>query len=167
MKVKVIAIMLMLCSMLLCACSTNNTTANEKKEVVESAQESTIASERETQSIETGSEELETVKVTEATEESLPFKVQIDKPALQNGREKETTVVITTEIEDWEYTASVVNGKISNYSSTSFTYTVPKDEEIREDTLTILLSDYENGKQYEYNIPLIFSKITEQMIQDN
>lgn len=82
--------------MLLCACSTNNTTANEKKEVVESAQESTIASERETQSIETGSEELETVKVTEATEESLPFKVQIDKPALQNGREKETTVVITT-----------------------------------------------------------------------
>lgn len=93
--------------------------------------------------------------------------MQIDKPALQNGREKETTVVITTEIEDWEYTASVVNGKISNYSSTSFTYTVPKDEEIREDTITILLSDYENGKQYEYSIPLIFSKITEQMIQDN
>ncbi|RHP57826.1 hypothetical protein DWZ16_10300 [Clostridium sp. AF29-8BH] len=159
MKVKVIAIMLMLCSMLLCACSTNNTTANEKKEVVESAQESTIASERETQSIETGSEELETVKVTEATEESLPFKVQIDKPALQNGREKETTVVITTEIEDWEYTASVVNGKISNYSSTSFTYTVPKDEEIREDTLTIYYPIMKMVNNTNTVFPLSFQKL--------
>lgn len=167
MKVKIIAIMLVLCSLLLCACSPNNTDANEKKEVVESAQESTIASKSETQSIEADSEELETIKVTEATGESLPFEVQIDKSALQIGREKETTVVITTEIENWDYTASVVNGKISNYSSTSFTYTVPKDEEVREDTITILLSDYENGKQYEYSIPLIFSKITEQMIQDN
>ena len=36
-----------------------------------------------------------------------------------------------------------------------------KDEKIREDTITLTLSDYDNGKQYKYSIPFIFSKIDE------
>ena len=48
------------------------------------------------------------------------------------------------------------NGKISNIESASFVYAIPKDEDEREDTIKIRLSDYENGVSYEYNIPLFF-----------
>jgi len=40
-------------------------------------------------------------------------------------------------------------------------------DKIREDTITLTLSDYDNGKQYKYSIPFIFSKIDEKMILDN
>ena len=83
------------------------------------------------------------------------------------GKEKETTVIITADIENWDYTVSAANGTISDLSAMSFTYTVPKDEKIREDTITLTLSDYDNGKQYKYSIPFIFSKIDEKMILDN
>lgn len=81
----------------------------------------------------------------------------IDKPSLESGKEKETTVSIVTDIEDWDYTVSSENGKISNKEENSFVYAVPKDESEREDTITIQLSDNENGRSYEYTIPLIFA----------
>ena len=49
------------------------------------------------------------------------------------------------------------NEKISNKEENSFVYAVPKDESEREDTITIQLSDNENGTSYEYTIPLIFA----------
>ena len=81
----------------------------------------------------------------------------IDKPSLESGKEKETTVIIVTDIKDWDYTVSSENGKISNKEENSFVYAVPKDESEREDTITIQLSDNENGTSYEYTIPLIFA----------
>ena len=54
-------------------------------------------------------------------------------------------------------TVSSENGKISNKEENSFVYAVPKDESEREDTITIQLSDNENGTSYEYTIPLIFA----------
>ena len=83
----------------------------------------------------------------------------MDKPSLENGKEKETTVTIVTDIEDWDYTVSSENGKISSIEANSFVYTVPKDENEREDTITIQLSDNDNGTSYEYTIPLIFPDI--------
>ena len=96
------------------------------------------------------------IETTETMEDFSPFEVQIDKSALENRKEKEATVIIFTEIADWSYTAYAKNGKVSNLSDSSFTYTVPQDERIKEDTITVLLSDNENGKEYEWSIPLIF-----------
>lgn len=96
------------------------------------------------------------IETTETMEDSSPFEVQIDKSTLENRKEKEATVIIFTEISDWSYTAYAKNGKVSNLSDSSFTYTVPQDEKIKEDTITVLLSDNENDKKYEWSIPLIF-----------
>lgn len=65
------------------------------------------------------------VETTETMEDSSPFEVQIDKSTLENRKEKEATVIIFTEISDWSYTAYAKNGKVSNLSDSSFTYTVP------------------------------------------
>ena len=105
--------------------------------------------------------------LSETTLDSTPFEVQIDKTSLQIRKEKETTIFIITDVADWSYTASATNGKISNIGDSSFTYTVPKNEEEKEDTITILISDYENGKQYEYNIPLIFSGNADGILTDD
>ena len=96
------------------------------------------------------------IETTETMEDSSPFEVQIDKSTLENRKEKEATVIIFTEISDWSYTAYAKNGKVSNLSDSSFTYIVPQDEKIKEDTITVLLSDNENDKKYEWSIPLIF-----------
>lgn len=99
----------------------------------------------------------ETTEISEEALDRIPFEVLIDKPSLESGKEKETTVIIVTDIEDWDYTVSSENGKISNKEENSFVYTVPKDESEREDTITIQLSDNENRTSYEYTIPLIFA----------
>jgi hypothetical protein len=99
----------------------------------------------------------ETAEISEEARERTPFEVLIDKPSLESGKEKETTVIIVTDIKDWDYTVSSENGKISNKEENSFVYAVPKDESEREDTITIQLSDNENGTSYEYTIPLIFA----------
>ena len=99
----------------------------------------------------------ETAEISEEAIERTPFEVLIDKPSLESGKEKETTVIIVTDIKDWDYTVSSENGKITNKEENSFVYAVPKDESEREDTITIQLSDNENGTSYEYTIPLIFA----------
>lgn len=101
----------------------------------------------------------ETVDISEGALDRIPFEVLMDKPSIENGKEKETTVTIVTDIEDWDYTVSSENGKISSIEANSFVYTVPKDENEREDTITIQLSDNDNGTSYEYTIPLIFPDI--------
>ena len=101
----------------------------------------------------------ETAEISEGALDRIPFEVLMDKPSLENGKEKETTVTIVTDIEDWDYTVSSENGKISSIEANSFVYTVPRDENEREDTITIQLSDNDNGTSYEYTIPLIFSDI--------
>ena len=79
----------------------------------------------------------ETAEISEEARERTPFEVLIDKPSLESGKEKETTVIIVTDIKDWDYTVSSENGKISNKEENSFVYAVPKDESEREDTITI------------------------------
>lgn len=101
----------------------------------------------------------ETAEVSEGALDRIPFEVLMDKSSLENGKEKETTVTIVTDIEDWDYTVLSENGKISSIEANSFVYTVPRDENEREDTITIQLSDNDNGTSYEYTIPLIFSDI--------
>ena len=101
----------------------------------------------------------ETVEISEEALDRIPFEILMDKSSLENGKEKETTVTIVTDIEDWDYTVSSENGKISSIEANSFVYTVPKDENEREDTITIQLSDNDNGTSYEYTIPLIFPDI--------
>ena len=101
----------------------------------------------------------ETAEISEGALDRIPFEVLMDKPSIENGKEKETTVTIVTDIEDWDYTVSSENGKISSIEANSFVYTVPKDENEREDTITIQLSDNDNGTSYEYTIPLIFPDI--------
>ena len=101
----------------------------------------------------------ETAEVSEGALDRIPFEVLMDKSSLENGKEKEATVTIVTDIEDWNYTVSSENGKISSIEANSFVYTVPKDENEREDTITIQLSDNDNGTSYEYTIPLIFPDI--------
>ena len=71
----------------------------------------------------------------------------ISKYCEENG--KSYTFINDDEVE--------INGKISNKEENSFVYAVPKDESEREDTITIQLSDNENGRSYEYTIPLIFA----------
>ena len=101
----------------------------------------------------------ETAEISEEALDRIPFEVLMGKPSLENGQEKETTVIIVTDIEDWDYTVLSENGKISSIEAYSFVYTVPKDENEREDTITIQLSDNDNGTSYEYTIPLIFPDI--------
>ena len=101
----------------------------------------------------------ETADISGGALDRIPFEVLMDKSSLENGKEKETTVTIVTDIEDWDYTVSSENGKISSIEANSFVYTVPKDENEREDTITIQLSDNDNGTSYEYTIPLIFPDI--------
>ena len=95
---------------------------------------------------------------------SSPFEILIDKTALQIGKQKETKVIIDTDLTDWSYTVSSEKGKISEKNKNSFSYKVPKDE--RNDTIKIQLSDYENGRSYEYTIPLIFAGSNEHSLDD-
>ena len=61
----------------------------------------------------------ETTEISEEALDRTPFEVLIDKPSLESGKEKETTVSIVTDIEDWDYTVSSENGKISNKEENS------------------------------------------------
>ena len=101
----------------------------------------------------------ETADISGGALDRIPSEVLMDTSSLEHGKDKETTVTIVTDIEDWDYTVSSENGKISSIEANSFVYTVPKDENEREDTITIQLSDNDNGTSYEYTIPLIFSDI--------
>lgn len=69
--------------------------------------------------------------------------------------------MIITELADWSFTVESKNGKIKNIASNSFDYYRPKDEDIKEDTITIKFMDNENYKEYEYTIPLVYVSITE------
>ena len=88
--------------------------------------------------------------------DTRPGEIVIDKASWESGEEEKTTVLNEANIEDWGYMVSSENRKISNIESASFVYAIPKDEDEREDTIKIRLSDYENGVSYEYNIPLFF-----------
>lgn len=131
----------LLFSLMLCSCSNTPTTNNAETSDNETTNET---------------DTLKTIEVSEDMPDTIPFEVVIDKASLESGKEEETTVLIETNIEDWEYMVSSENGKISNIESASFVYAIPKDEDEREDTIKIRLSDYENGVSYEYNIPLFF-----------
>lgn len=85
--------------------------------------------------------------------DELPFQVSLDVQALQSGRENTVTAYILTELSEWNYKVEVKNGKISNKTRNSFEYTCPVNE--TEDTVTVWLTNSENGKEYEYSIPLI------------
>ena len=53
----------------------------------------------------------ETAEISEEARERTPFEVLIDKPSLESGKEKETTVIIVTDIKDWDYTVSSEIGR--------------------------------------------------------
>ena len=91
MKVNKAVAILTLCSLFFCACSQNTLDTNANGENTESIQEPKVTTENINNS--------ETVEITEDTLASSPFKVQIDKPTLEMGKEKETTVIITAEEE--------------------------------------------------------------------
>lgn len=105
--------------------------------------------------------EVENIEVLSDLSASTPFNVQIDKTSLEIRKEKEVTVIISTDLTEWSYSASAENGTVSNIQKNSFTYTTPKDESTRTDTILIQLSDYENGRLYKYNIPLFFALTSE------
>lgn len=132
----------LLIALILCSCS--NTPSADHAETSVNKNETAISG---------------TAEVSQETSDIMPFEVVIDKSSLESGKENETTVVISADTEDWDYAASAENGKISNVEANSFVYTVPKDEDKREDTITIQLSDYDSGVSYEYNIPLFFPKV--------
>jgi len=106
-------------------------------------------------------DEFENIEVLSDLSASTPFNVQIDKTSLEIRKEKEVTVIISTDLTEWSYSASAENGTVSNTQKNSFTYTIPKDETTRTDTILIQLSDYENGILYKYNIPLLFALTSE------
>lgn len=133
----------MIIGLFLSGCSLQEATELENNKVIESKIENT--------------EKLEIIEAADDASISMPFEVQIDKTSLQIRKEKEVTVIITSNVEDWDFRVSAENGKISNIGKNSFTYTVPKDEDEREDTIAIQLTDYENGTLYKCRIPLIFS----------
>lgn len=84
----------------------------------------------------------------------FPFDVYIDKPSLELKKTKETRVFIDTELTDWNYSVQAKHGTISEKNSNSFVYTRPKDENHKNDVVTIELVDGENKIQYKYVIPL-------------
>lgn len=90
----------------------------------------------------------------EKSTESSPFNVFIDKPSLELKKTKETRVFIDTKLTEWSYTVQAEHGTISEKSSNSFVYTRPKDENQKNDVITIKLVDGENKVQHEYMIPL-------------
>lgn len=87
--------------------------------------------------------------------DEMPFQVSLDVQALQSGRENTGTAYILTDLSEWNYKVEAKNGKISNKTSNSFEYICPVNE--TEDTITVWLTNSENGKEYEYSIPLILT----------
>lgn len=140
---KLFVFSIVIIGLFLSGCSLQEATEFENNKDIESTIENT--------------KELEIIEAAEDSSTSMPFEVQIDKTSLQIRKEKEVTVIITSNVNDWDFSVSAENGKISNIAENSFTYTAPKDEDDREDTIAIQLTDYENGTLYKYRIPLIFS----------
>lgn len=97
--------------------------------------------------------------LVEESEDGLPFEVLIDTAALEIRKEEQTQVFIYTELTDWSYSVQAENGRISHIGKNSFDYSVPKDKEQREDTITIQFVNKENGKQYNCFFSLIFDTI--------
>lgn len=143
MSKKLFIFAIVIIGLFLSGCTLQETTELENNKVIESKIENT--------------EELKIIEAADNSSTSMPFEVQIDKTSLQIRKEKEVTVIITSKVNDWNFNVSAENGKISNIAENSFTYTAPKDEDEQEDTITIQLTDYENGTLYKYCIPLIFS----------
>ena len=98
----------------------------------------------------------------EESYDTIPFTVIADTRSLELLQEDTITVLITSEVNDWDYSVETVSGKISNKRSASFDYTRPVEntQETQEDKITVKLMDKENGKSYEYVIPLLFIKGT-------
>ena len=97
--------------------------------------------------------------LAEESEDGVPFEVLIDTIALESRQEEQTQVFIYTELTDWSYSVQAENGRISNIGKNSFDYSVPKDKEQIEDTITIQFVNRENGKQYNCFFSLIFNTI--------
>lgn len=93
---------------------------------------------------------------SENAETGPPFNVLIDKTILETRQSKQTTVLIDTELTNWSYTAQAEYGSITNVGEKSFDYSIPKDIEQIEDTITIQFSDKENKRTYKCQIPLHF-----------
>ncbi|MFR6229130.1 MAG: hypothetical protein ACLUNJ_23185 [Enterocloster sp.] len=97
-----------------------------------------------------------TATSSENAETDPPFNVLIDKTILETRQSKQATVLIDTELTDWSYTVQAEHGSITNVGENSFDYSIPKDIEQIEDTITIQFSDEENKRTYKCQIPLHF-----------
>ncbi|MDO5337697.1 MAG: hypothetical protein Q4E89_09660 [Eubacteriales bacterium] len=102
---------------------------------------------------------LEETLIQAEVDSKQPFKVLIDKNALESRQEEQVTVTILSDSKSWEYDAEAENGKISNKTSNSFDYNRPK-ENILEDTITIHFTDKDAAKSYQYTIPLVLGRPT-------
>lgn len=102
---------------------------------------------------------LEETVIQAEDDSEQPFKVLIDKNALELRQEEQVTVTILSDSKSWEYDAEAENGKISNKTFNSFDYNRPK-ENISEDTITIHFTDKEAAKSYQYTVPLVLGKPT-------
>lgn len=99
----------------------------------------------------------------EESYDTIPFTVIADTRSLELLQEDTITVLITSEVNDWDYSVETVSGKISNILPASFDYTrsINDTQETQKDEITIKFMDKENGRNYEYVIPLLFKKIPE------
>lgn len=132
-------------SFALCGCSANDIKYSSEETITENF--STVIQE------ETNSEY--DISTEEAASE-VPFLVVIDKEALETGLADQTTVIIDTELTDWEYSVKADYGDILNLNKSCFDYIRPKDNKKYEDTITVFFADKENKRTYKTIIPLNF-----------
>lgn len=146
-------------SFALCGCNANDIRYSSEETITENF--STIIQEETNSEYDISTEEA-------ASEEnslySIPFFVAIDKAALETGLVNQTTVIIDTELTDWEYSVKADYGDILNLNKNSFDYIRPKDKKKYEDTVTIYFADKENKRTYKTIIPLNFSTSSDSIL---
>lgn len=96
---------------------------------------------------------------TESDLDSIPFTVLADLSSLEFSQGETITILIATEVIDWDYYVETENGIISNKLSTSFDYT-RSSKDTWEDTIIIYFTDKGTGKRYKDTIPLVFKNVT-------
>ena len=99
-------------------------------------------------------EDNDTEQSSEDESEEVPFQVLIDKYSLEDGFKESDTVMIVTELTEWNYTVETDYGSITDKSRTSFVYKKPKGQ--YEDNIIISFVNKENAKVYKTVIPLYF-----------
>jgi len=74
--------------------------------------------------------------------DTSPFMVLADTWSLELQQRNTITVLIVSEIDEWDYSVETVSGKISNKRSASFDYTRPVEntQETQEDKITVKLT---------------------------